>query len=91
MSNATMSTSKRRVLYGRPTRQSTVKAGNSWSGERLREAVGNLIECVAVDKTKSLVVNDLLTQPVIMSTEVLHARRCDEGISHLLTSLIVFE
>jgi hypothetical protein len=74
LSNATMSASKRRVPNGRATRQSTVEAGNSWSGERLREAVGNLIGCVAVDKTKGPVVNDLLTQPVITGIEVLHAR-----------------
>ena len=36
-------------------------------------------------------MNDLLTQPVITSIEVLHARRCDEGISHLLASSIVFK
>jgi hypothetical protein len=68
-----------------------VEAGNSWSRERLREAVGNLIECVAVDKAEFLIVDNLLTQPVITSTEVLHARRCDEGISHLLASFVVFE
>jgi hypothetical protein len=28
---------------------------------------------------------------VIARIEVLHARRCDEGISHLLTRFIVFE
>jgi hypothetical protein len=43
---------------------------NSWSRERLREAVGNLIKCVAVDKTKSPVANDLLTQPVITSIDM---------------------
>jgi hypothetical protein len=68
-----------------------VEAGNSWSRERLREAVGNLIKCVAVDKAECLVVDNLLTQPVITSIEVLHARRCDEGISHLLASFVVFE
>jgi hypothetical protein len=86
LSNATMSTSKRRVPNGRSTRQSTVEAGNSWSRERLRETVGNRIECVAVCKTKGLVVNDVLTQPVITGIEMLHARRCDEGVSHLLAT-----
>jgi hypothetical protein len=70
-----------------------VEAGNSWSRERLREAVGNLIKCVAVavDKAECVVVNNLLTQPVITGIKVLHARRCDEGISHLLASFVVFE
>ena len=68
-----------------------MESGNSWSRERIREAVGNLIKCVAVDKANRLVVNGLLTQPLITSTEVLHVRRCDEGINHLLVSFVVFE
>jgi hypothetical protein len=50
-----------------------------------------MIKRVAVDKAKCLVVNNLLTQLVITSIEVMHARRCDEGISHLLASFDVFE
>jgi hypothetical protein len=57
----------------RPDRAPWKRAIAGPARERLREAVGNLIKCVAVDKAKCLVVNNMLTQPMITSTEVLHA------------------
>jgi hypothetical protein len=80
------------VPNGRPTRQSTVETGSGWSRERIRETVGNLVACFAVDQAEGAPCRG---QHVHAASDInhrgaAHARRCAQGIRHLLVRCVVF-